>query len=120
MTSMYIMRDDDRTAVPMYIGACFTAAGTICRLQAYHDEFPPHIISTNHPIFQLEVVNALATLQKCMPKFKGQLIHIFMDNVMGAILFQLGKGRDTYIQACAHQLWLIEAILGCHMSLMGC
>ena len=39
------------------------------------------------------------------------VIHIFMDNAMTAAIFQIGKGRDNYIQVCARQLWLICADL---------
>ena len=40
------------------------------------------------------------------PHFKGQLVHLFLDNATAVAIFQAGKGWDAFIQACARELWL--------------
>ena len=38
------------------------------------------------------------------------LVHIFSDIAMAVAIFQAGKGRDAFIQACARELWLTCAV----------
>ena len=80
------------------VDVCAMGAGTICRREAYNTEFPPHIIRADHPISHLEAVNAVTSLRTWAPRLKGILVHLFIDNATAAAIFQLGSGRDLYIQ----------------------
>ena len=63
-----------------------------------------------HPICHLETVNAVAALKTWAQCLQGCLVHLHTDNNTAAAIFQLGRGRDSYIQACARELWLICAV----------
>ena len=65
------MHDDDRTPIPLYVDMCAMGAGTICRWEAYHTKFPPHIVNADHPICHLKVVNAVSALKTWAPQLKG-------------------------------------------------
>ena len=47
---VYMIHEDDRVPIPLYIDACSTGAGAICLLEAYHMQFSPSIINASHPI----------------------------------------------------------------------
>ena len=40
------------------------------------------------------------------PMFTRQLVHLFSDNTTAVTIFQVGKGRDAFIQAYAREIWL--------------
>ena len=60
-----------------------------------------------HPICHLEAVNTVATLKTWVQRLQGCLVHLHTDNNTAAAIFQPGTGRDSYIQTCAQELWLI-------------
>ena len=76
---VYIIHNDLRPPIPVHLDVCVTSAGAICRWDAYHTEFTPHIIRADHPICHLEAVNAGAVLRTWDPQLKGNLVHLFMD-----------------------------------------
>ena len=68
--------------------------------------FPPHVLTQNLSICHLEALNALVAIKLWAPQFRGRLIHLFSDNVTSVAIFQAGRGRDAFIQACAKEVWL--------------
>ena len=40
------------------------------------------------------------------PMFTRQLVHLFSDNTTALAIFQAGKCRDAFIQACVREIWL--------------
>ena len=66
-----------------------------------------HIISDNHPICHLEVLNVVVALSIWAPKLICKLVHLFCDNAMAVNVFQAGCSKDQSIQVCARQLWLL-------------
>ena len=75
--------------------------------EAYHTQFPRQLVAEDDTICHMEEINVAAI---CMwaSTLQGCLVHLHMD-AMAAALIQLGQSRDAYIQACAHELWLICA-----------
>ena len=63
----------------------------------------------NHQARGLNYFNAFAVGKTWEEKFTGKLIHLFCDNDTAVNIFQVGWDKDTYIQACARQPWLICA-----------
>ena len=48
----------------------------------------------------------MITVKVWAPTFARQLVHLFSDNTTAMVIFQVGKGRDAFIQACAREIWL--------------
>ena len=98
-----VYMNDDRVPIPLYIYACTMGAGVICLQGTYHTKISTQVINAAHPICLLEVLNAVAALQTWAPKHQGQFIHLYTytDSATAAIIFQAGKGRDSFIRACA-------------------
>ena len=57
----------------------------------------------------LKAVNAVAALKTWEWWLKGCLVYLHTDKNTAAATFQLRRGRDSYIQACAWELWFICA-----------
>ena len=60
----------------------------------------------DHPIYHLEAINAIATINTWAKLFSNRLVHPKCDNETAVTIFQAGCGRDHFIQACARQLLL--------------
>ena len=91
-----MIHEDTRIPIPLFIDACATGAGTICGDQAYH------------PLCHMEAVNVVAALRTWAHRLMGCRVHL--HNI--AIQWQPYSncwGRDSYIQACTCELWLICA-----------
>ena len=71
---------------------CTTGCGEICQAEAYHIEFPQHIISQSHPICHLNAVNAVVAIATWAQKYNGKLLHLFCDSVTAVAIFQAGRG----------------------------
>ena len=80
--------------------------GAITGNQAYHVQLPQHLITDDHPICHLEAANAVAAVRTCATAFQHQLVHFYCDNDTAVHIFQAVRGRDDFLQSCAHQLWL--------------
>ena len=39
-------------------------------------------------------------------QLSGHLVHLFLDNATSVAIFQAGRGRDAFIQACEREIWL--------------
>ena len=80
--------------------------------------FPPHITQQNLSICHLEALNALAAVKVWEPIFTWLLVHLFSDNSTSVAIFQAGKCRDAFIQACSRDVrltctaWNITLVVG--------
>ena len=107
---VFIMHEDSQPPIPLFVEVCVVGVGAICWHQAYHIEFPTKLIGEEHPICHLETVNAVAALKTWAPQLKCCLVHLHTDNATAtAAIFQLSRGRDSYIQSCTREMWLICA-----------
>ena len=84
-------------------------AGAVLADEAYHTEFPAHILLKKRPICHLEVLNAMVALITWVAKLCGKLGHLYCDNTTAVVVFHAGHGRDPFLQACARQLWFLCA-----------
>ena len=46
-----------------------------------------------------------AAIQTWAPQFRGKLLHLYCDNTPAVDTFQAGHSKDSWIQACAQQIW---------------
>ena len=69
-------------------------------------EFPSHILHQQLSICHKETLNAVADSKVWAPIFTKQLVHLFADNTTAVAIFQAERGRDTFINACAKEIWL--------------
>ena len=72
---------------------------------AYHAEFPFHILVEDRPICHLKALNAVVALRLWAPQLAHKLVHLFSGNATAVSIFQLGRGHDEFIQACAREVW---------------
>ena len=60
---MYLIHEESRTPIPLYVDACTSSCGAVTTSQAYHMAFPPHILHQNLSICHLEALNALLAVK---------------------------------------------------------
>ena len=48
--NVFIMDQDHRSPIHIYVDICTTCCGAICQAEAYHSELPAAILQENHPI----------------------------------------------------------------------
>ena len=106
---MFLLHEEKRTLLQVYMDACMSGAGGVLRPQAYHARFPPHVLSADPAICHLEALNAVVALTLWADRLRGQLVHLFSDSSMAVMVFQAGRGRDELLQSCPTQLWLVCA-----------
>ena len=107
---VFMIHEDDRVPVQLFVDACASGCGAITDRAAYHVQFPPHIIREAHPICHLEALNIVVAIKLWAPKFSNSLLHLFSDSATALAIFQAGKGRDAFLQACAWEIWLTCAV----------
>ena len=57
--SVFIMDQDHRSPIHVYVDTCTTGCRAVCQAEAYHSESPASILQENHPICELEAINAI-------------------------------------------------------------
>ena len=103
------VHEENRPSISLFIDACATGAAAICDTLVYHIILPTRLVEEKCPICHLEAVNVVATLEIWVQHLHGCLVHLHTDNNTVAAIFQLCRGRDSYVQACARELWLMCA-----------
>ena len=48
----------------------------------------------------------MVAIKRAATHLKGKLVHLYSDSATMVAIFQVGRGRDPYIQACVRELWL--------------
>ena len=77
-----------------------TGCWAINEREAYHIHFPAHILQQTLSTCHLEALNAKVALKLWAPKLATQVVHLFCDNATVMAIFQAGRGRDPFLQAC--------------------
>ena len=89
---IYITSPENREPVQLFMDACGTGCGELCQQKAYHKVFPEWVLAAQHPICQLEALNALVTVRRWVPSLKGRLVHPLSDSTMAVAIFQPDMG----------------------------
>ena len=82
------------------------ACRAISQQEAYHTTFPAHVLNDNRPICHLEALSVVVAVKYWALHWKGHVVHLYSDNATVLTIFQAGRGRDSFIEVCARELWL--------------
>ena len=107
---VFIIDQDHRSPKHVYVDACTTGCGAICQAEAYHSEFQASILQANHPICELEAINAMVALKCWTPQLTAQNVVLHSDSATVLVIFQAGRGHNTVIQPCVREIWCVCAI----------
>ena len=86
------------------IWTCALRAAEPFASQGLHGKFP--FINARHPVCYLETLNAVVAIKMFVQWHKDQFFHLFCDSATAVAIFQAGRERNTFLQACARELWL--------------
>ena len=68
----------------------------------------------------LEALRMVLEVKICVPIFTNHLVHLFSDNATAMAIFQAGKGKGSFIQACSREIWPTCTSLGHHTGSGPC
>ena len=95
-------------AYSLFVNACSTGCRGCTPTEAYHAHFPPSILQKDQHICHLEALNVVVVVvvKLWTPRLSHQLVHLYSDNATAVAIFQAGRGRDEFIQACSREVWI--------------
>ena len=101
-----LIDEDIPQTVDNIVDACTTGCGALCRAEAYHTIFPQHVLHQGHPISELKALNAAVAIKLSAPTLVSWRVRLYNGGLMAVTIIQAGKERNSYIQACARDIWL--------------
>ena len=107
---VYIIDEGRREPVHIFVDICTSLADAPNQTESYHIQFPLSVQEKHHPICNLEALNSVVAISMWDPGMQGRMVTLHTDSAMALAIFQAGKGRDAFIQACAQQIWLECAV----------
>ena len=98
--------------------ATLSAAGAFSKQRFYAEEFPPDVTSSNFNITHLEAFNLIHALTALLPPSPQEcLVIVNTDNETSQQVLQTGRSKDSFLCACARQIWLIPAKLNFELEI---
>jgi len=90
--------------------ACATGCGAFCDGQFFHSVFPDHVLEKfGSKIHVLEMLTIVLAARKWGPRWFGQRISLYCDNMACVYVLNSGRARDRDLLHCARELWLLAA-----------
>ena len=100
----FIIHHDDMHLVELYIDACMSGCRALTADRTYHATFSPRVLWADPPISHLGPLNTALAIKMWAPQFAHQLLHLFCDSQAAVTIFQAGRGKDSFLQACARDI----------------
>ena len=97
-------KSDIQAQHSLELDACLTGCGAVCGGQYYGRTFPRQILSENHPIAHLELLNVVVAMKVWGQSWRGQRVRVTCDNMNAVLAIHTGRTRDGYMQHCAREL----------------
>jgi hypothetical protein len=107
---VFMIHEDQRAPVNIYVDSCNSGGGGICEGQAYTHQYGDQLLEADIHINSLEAANAVAALKLWAPDLTGRLVHLYSDSSTAVAVMQMGRGRDPFLQTCAREAWLTAAL----------
>ena len=101
------------------LDACLTGCGAVAGSEYYAATFPTEVVAQDHTIAHLELLNIVVAIKVWRHRWSGWTVQIFCDNLNSVYILQTGKSRDTFMGACAREIFFHTAahdieIQACH------
>lgn len=91
------------------VDSCLSGCGGICGCYYYHSQFPDYIMDMDLSICHKEMLNIVLALKLFANAWQDTCVKLFTDNSVSVSVLSSGRSRDSYLLACAREVWLICA-----------
>ena len=91
------------------LDACLSGCGAVAGDQFYAARFPESVTGAGHTIAHLELLNVVVALKMWSDRWAGWTVQIYCDNLNSVYVLQSGRSRDSFMQACAREVFLVTA-----------
>ena len=98
---IYIISPESRQPVRLPVDGCTSGGEALCQQEAYCTVVSQHVLDMQWPICQMQALNSLVVIRKWAHRLRGCLIYLQSESAMAKVIFQVVRGRDPFIQACA-------------------
>jgi hypothetical protein len=106
---VFIIHEDTRPAVHVYVDSCMSGCGGCTSTAAYHAQYPHRMLDSKWSICHLEALNCLVALRMWTKELRGKRVHLHSDSATAVAVLQLGRGRSDLLQTVAREIWLLCA-----------
>ena len=88
---------------------CLSGCGAVAGDHFYAARFPESVTGAGHTIAHLELLNVVVALKMWSDRWAGWTVQIYCDNLNSVYVLQSGRSRDSFMQACAREVFLVTA-----------
>ena len=92
------------------LDACLTGCGAYIGSHYYSEPFPTEVLQQEHIIAHLELLNIVVATKVWARSWAGQRIRVNCDNTTACLAVQSGRSRDSFIQRCIRELFVLCTI----------
>ena len=114
----------DKTNVPcqerLELDACLTGCGAYTGDGYYAEQFPSSVQREQHTIAHLELLNIVVALKVWGRVWRGHKVQVKCDNMNACLAVQTGRSRDSYIQHCVRELFVLQASHDVELKVVHC
>ena len=103
-------KHDVRCPGVLELDACLTGCGAFVGSHFYSEPFPEDLQRQGHIIAHLELLNVVVVTKVWAGLWAGQRIQVNCDNTTACLAIQSGRSRDSYIQRCIRELFIVCTI----------
>ena len=103
----------DKAKVPcqekLELDACLSGCGVYTGDAYYAEAFPEPLQQQKHIIAHLELLNIVVAVKMWGPQWRGHSLEVKCDNMNACLALQSGRSRDSFIQHCVRELFVLTA-----------
>ena len=89
------------------LDACTTGCGAYIGTQFYSEEFPDFLLSQQHTIAHLELLNVVVAVRTWAKEWAHQRVRVLCDNMNACLAVRSGRSRDSFMQGCVRTLFML-------------
>ena len=98
--------------------ACLTGCGAVVGDQFYAVAFPQEVLSREHTIAHLELLNVAIAVKVWRERWSGWTVQVYCDSMKSVFVLQTGKSREHFMRECAREIFLYTAV--CDIDIQVC
>ena len=114
--STKIFREEASYINSLNIDACLTGVGGIWNDRVYAAPIPA-FVGFNLNITHLEMLNVLIALRVWAPHWAQSMVRFSCDNLAVVQVVTSGKTKDSFLNACLRNIWLVTATYDIDLSI---
>ena len=114
----------DKAAFPcqdrLELDACLSGCGAYTGDSYYAELFPDSVVRAEHTIAHLELLNIVVAVKVWGEQWRGHTVEVKCDNMNACLAVQTGRSKDSYIQHCVRELFVLGVSYDVELRVVHC